>query len=124
MSRTPWLALAADVRPIPNRMPRLETGADRLLDAEHAVLPVAPAVAVDDRPHLAEMRRRIEHHDGQPLGALALDDALRGAILAADVEHAEAVGKARRHLLVEERRPLRLADLAAALGAAAEIEID
>ena len=44
------------------------------------------------------VRWRIEHDDEEELGALAADAARRIAVLARDVEHAQPVGKARRHL--------------------------
>src|SRR5689334_10535530 len=88
---------------------RLNAGANRALDPEDAVLAEAPAVGVDDRLHLRPVRERIEHHDDQELGALALDAAVGHEVLAAHVEHAEAIGKERRHRVVEEGRPFRLA---------------
>src|SRR5476649_1729210 len=93
--------------------------ADRLLDAQHALLPELRLVGVDDRLDLGRMGWRIEHDDRHQLAVLADDRAARRTVLARDIEHAEAVGKARSHFFSEERRPLLIAD-----GRAPEIEVD
>src|SRR5216684_2647767 len=101
------------------------TGADRALGAEYAVLAEARVVGLDDLADLRPVRRGIEHDHHQELGALAHDPAAgRFARLALDVQHAEAVGKARGDDLGHELRPLGFAHLAATLLVAAEIEVD
>jgi hypothetical protein len=69
------------------------------------------------------MPRRIEGDHDQQLAAFARDVARRIAVLAGDIDDAQAVREARRHLLVEKGRPLHIADLAV-LGRKAKIEIN
>src|SRR3546814_13523178 len=71
---------------------------------------------------LLPRRRLVE--DDQDRRGLPGDDALAVAPLAVAFEDGKAVGKARRHLLVEEARPLGRGDrrAAGALGAAVRSE--
>src|SRR5580704_5179766 len=95
-----------------------------MLGSEYAVLAEAAVVCFDDLADPALMRRRVEHHDDQELGALAHDVSGRLARLALDVEHAQSAGKTRRDGIGQERGPFRLAHLAPRLLVAAEIKVD
>src|SRR5580704_14408384 len=99
-------------------------GAERMFGPEHAMLAESAIIGLDDLADPALMRRRVEHHDDQELGALAHDASRRFARLALDVEHAQSVGKTRRDGIGQERGPFGLAHLAAALLVAAEIQVD
>ncbi len=85
-----------------------DAGADRMFGPEHAVLAEAAVVGLDDLADPALMRRRVEYHDDQELGALAHDASRRFTRLALDVEHAQPVGKPRRDSIGQERGPFGL----------------
>src|SRR3546814_3470710 len=70
---------------------------------------------------LLPRRRLVE--DDQDRRGLPGDDALAVAPLAVAFEDGKAVGKARRHLLVEEARPLGRGDRRAAGALGAEVEL-
>src|SRR4029450_9693502 len=102
----------------------LEAGTDRLLDAEHAVLPEALLIGVDDLDDLGLVRRRVEDDHDEALAALTHDATGGLAVLARRIEHAEPIGKPRRHDLRHEGPPPGIRPLPATGLVAAEVEID
>src|SRR5262245_25741375 len=95
-----------------------------MLRAEHAVLAESLHVGLDDLANLLAMPRRIEHDHDQQLGSLTNNEASRIAMLALDVQHAQAIRETRRDAFGKERSPLGIAHLAATRLVATEIQVD